>query len=100
MSVDEQRPVLTGLLALVGVALAVGLVAAVAVVGGAHLLGLGGGRADGGGGDVGATMYLPKPHKTQPAGGPSITLGTSSTQTGPTKSPTLNVHRPAKQISL
>jgi hypothetical protein len=100
MSVDEQRPVLAGLLALVGVAVAVGLVAAVAVMGGAHMLGLGGGRADGGAGDVGATMYLPKPHKTHPAGGPSITLGTSPTQSGPTKNPNLKVNKTSKQISL
>ena len=100
MSVDEQRPVLAGLLALVGVAVAVGLVASVAVMGGAHLLGLGGGRAEGGAGDVGATMYLPKPHKTQPASGPSITLGTSSTQSSSTESPHLNVGHPHSQISL
>jgi hypothetical protein len=100
MSVDEQRPVLAGLLALVGVAVAVGLVASVAVMGGAHLLGLGGGRAEGGAGGVGATMYLPKPQKTQPASGPSITLGTSSTQSSSTKSPHLNVGNPKKQISL
>ena len=78
MSMDEQRPVLAGLLALVGVAVAVGLVAAVAVMSGAHLLGLGGGRAEGSAGDAGATMYLPRPHKTQAASGPSITLGSNA----------------------
>jgi hypothetical protein len=100
MSVDEQRPVLAGLLALVGVAVAVGLVAAVAVLGGAHLLGLGGGRAEGGVDGAGATMYLPKPHKTQPASGPSITLGSSATESSPTNTPTLNPNKPKKRISL
>jgi hypothetical protein len=100
MSVDEQRPVLAGLLALVGVAVAVGLVASVAVMGGAHLLGLGGGRAEGGVGGAGATLYLPKPQKTQPASGPSITLGTSSTQSSSTVNPHLHVGSPKKQISL
>jgi hypothetical protein len=99
VSVDEQRPVLAGLLALVGVAVAVGLVAAVAVVGGAHLLGLGGGRADGGAGDAGATMYMPKPHTTRAASGPSITLGSSPTQSSSSRSPRIRKH-PAKQISL
>jgi hypothetical protein len=97
---DEQRPVLAGLLALVGVAVAVGLVAAVAVMSGAHLLGLGGGRAEGSAGDAGATMYLPRPHKTQAASGPSITLGTSPTESSPTKNPNLNVNKPKKRISL
>jgi hypothetical protein len=100
VSVDEQRPVLAGLLALVGVAVAVGLVAAVAVMGGAHLLGLGGGRAEGSAGDSGATMYLPRPHKTQPASGPSITLGSSPTESSPTTNPNLNVNQHKKRISL
>ena len=99
MSVDEQRPVLAGLVALVGVALAVGLVAALTVVGGAHLLGLGGGRADGGAGAAGETMYLPRPQKTQPASGPSITLGSSPTSSSPSQSPRLHT-QPKKQISL
>jgi hypothetical protein len=100
MSVDERRPVLAGLLALVGIAVAVGIVAAVAVVGGAHLLGLGGGRTEGSVGDAGATMVLPKPHKTPPAGGPSITLGTSPTQSTPTTNPNLHVKKTRKRISL
>ncbi|WP_151084166.1 hypothetical protein [Nocardioides cynanchi] len=99
MSVDEQRPVLAGLAALVGVALAVGLVAALAVVAGAHVLGLGGGRADGGPGAAGATMYLPKPQKTQPASGPSITLGSAPTSSSASHSPRVRTH-PRKQISL
>jgi hypothetical protein len=99
VSVDEQRPVLAGLVALVAVAVAVGLVAALTVVGGAHVLGLGGGRADGGAGGAGATMYLPKPQKTHPASGPSITLGSSPTPSSPSSSPRFNTH-PKKRISL
>ncbi|HET9840560.1 MAG TPA: hypothetical protein VFQ01_01020, partial [Nocardioides sp.] len=74
MRSDEERPVIAGLLALIGVAVAVGLIAAVAVVGGAHMLGLGDGHAAVIGGDAGATMVVPKPQKTHPASGPSITL--------------------------
>jgi hypothetical protein len=99
VSADENRPVIAGLLALVGVAVAVGLVAAVAVVAGAHVLGLGGGHAANVAGDPGASMLVPRPKKTPPASGPSITLGSepSSSPTS-TKSPT--IHKPKKRISL
>ncbi len=96
---DEERPVVFGLLALVGVAVAVGLVASVAVLVGAHLVGLGGGHAAAGAGDAGATMEVPKPQKTQPASGPSITLGSNPTSSASeTQSPTIK--KPKKQISL
>jgi hypothetical protein len=96
---DEQRPVVFGLLALAGVAVAVGLVASVAVVIGAHVLGLGGGHAAVAG-DAGATMVVPKPVKTHPASGPSITLGSgpTSARTGQTSRPTIK--KPNKRISL
>ena len=65
MSADEKRPVVSGLLALVGVAVAVGLVTRPGGrLAGAHVLGLGGGHAAVAG-DAGATMYLPKPQKTK-----------------------------------
>ncbi len=98
MSADEQRPVISGLLALVGVALAVGLVTGLAVLAGAHVLGLGGGHAAVAG-DPGATLYLPTPQKTKVSDGPSITLGTSSTSdSSQTSSP--SIHKPKKRISL
>ena len=98
MSVDEKRPVVSGLVALIGVALAVGLVTGVAVLAGAHVLGLGGGHAAVAG-DAGATLYLPKPQKTKAADGPSITLGSSpSSGSSQTSSPT--IRKPKKRISL
>jgi hypothetical protein len=97
---DENRPVIAGLLALVGVAAAVGLIAAVAVVLGAHVLGLGGGHAAVVGGDAGATMIVPKPQKTQPAGGPSITLGSDPTSSSSTQKPPPSIKKPKKTISL
>ena len=96
---DEQRPVLFGLLALVGVAVAVGLVASLAFVVGAHVLGLSGGHAAVVAGDGDATMEVPKPQKTQPASGPSITLGSSPTSSS-TDSPPPKIKQPKKQISL
>jgi hypothetical protein len=96
---DEERPVMFGLLALLGVAVAVGLVASIAVVVGAHVLGLGGGHAATVAGDDGASMVVPKPQKTQPASGPSITLGSNPTSsTTESKSPTIK--KPKKSISL
>ena len=98
VSADEQRPVVSGILALVGVALAGGLVTGVAVLAGAHMLGLGGGHAAVAG-DPGATLYLPKPQKTKASDGPSITLGSSPTS-GSTQSSSPSIHKPKKQISL
>jgi hypothetical protein len=100
VNVEENRPVIAGLIALVGVAVAVGLVAAVAVVGGAHLVGLGGGHAAAVGGDAGATLDVPKPQKTDPANGPSITLGTSPTTSGADDSQSPTIQKPNKKISL
>ena len=97
MSADEQRPVISGLLALVGVALAVGLVTGLAVLAGAHVLGLGGGHAAVAG-DPGATLYLPKPQKTKASDGPSITLGSSPSSSSDTSSP--SIRKPKKRISL
>jgi|SRR4051794_1708208 len=95
---SDERPVIYGLLALVGVALAVGLVTGLAVMAGAHVLGLGGGHAAVAG-DAGASMYLPKPQKTKASDGPSITLGSEPT-TGSTASSAPTVQKPKKQISL
>lgn len=68
-----ERPVAYGLLALVGVGVVVGLVLGLAALGGAQVLGLDGAeQTSGGGGEE--TMYLPKPEKTKPADGPSVTL--------------------------
>ncbi len=99
MAADKEHPVLTGLLALVGVAVALGVVAALSVVAGAHVLGLGNGHAANTGGNN-ATLFLPKPKKTQAASGPSITLGSEPTSTTSTKKPDLTIHKRKKQISL
>jgi hypothetical protein len=100
VNADENRPVIAGLLALIGVAVAVGLVAAVAVVAGAHVLGLGGGHAATVGGGDGATMIVPRPQKTQPDSGPSITLGSSPTSSSTDGQPPPTIKNPKKRISL
>ena len=99
MSADEDRPVVAGLLALVGVAVAIGLVAALAVMVGTHVLGLSGGRAVVAG-DSGASLVVPEPVKTTGPHGPTITLGSSPTQSSNPAKPPPSVHKPKKQISL
>lgn len=76
---NDDSPVRNGLVALLGVSLAVGLILAVVALLGSHLLGLSGGGSGGGSGS-GASMYLPPPEKTTDAGGPLITLYTASSK--------------------
>ena len=79
--VDEQHPVVFGLLALVGVGIVVGLIAGVAALAGAHVLGV-----EGGGSAAGTTaeksMYLPKPQPTTSPTGPEITLAPGEESSG------------------
>ena len=72
---DARHPVLIGLLALVGVGLAVGLVLGVAALAGTKMLGIGENGA--GGAETSQaqdSMYLPRPEKTRSPSGPLITL--------------------------
>ena len=72
-SEGEGRPVLTGLVALVGVGLIVGLVVGLSALVGVRLLGLGDETASAETtGDQ--SMFLPTPEKTPAASGPLITL--------------------------
>jgi hypothetical protein len=75
----EERPVLTGLVALVGVTLAVGLVLGLTALAGTRILGLGGedASAESSGG---ASMYLPKPERTTAPDDPLITLDSTPTE--------------------
>lgn len=75
MSDEEENPVVSGLAALVAVAVVVGLLAGIAVLLGTRLLGISGDT------DLasdepaaGATMYLPDPVETERAEDPAITL--------------------------
>lgn len=94
-----ERPVLTGLTALIGVGILVGLFLGGAALAATHVLGI-----DDGGNSARSTteesMYLPKPSKTQSPSGPLITLppdpnGTSVPSDEPTTETT-----PDKAISL
>lgn len=101
---DEEQPILTGLVALVSVALAVGLIVGIGAFMGARFVGLGGDTdvvADPNGG---ASLYLPSPAKTTGPTGPLITLAPgeptpSDTFTEPTESESESAE-PKRQLSL
>jgi hypothetical protein len=74
----EERPVLTGLVALVAVAVVVGLVAGFAALAGTRIVGLGGANEESGSGNqpqAGETLHLPRPSKTPEPTDPLLTLG-------------------------
>lgn len=99
---DERHPIVTGLVALVGVGVAVGLILGLVMFAGAQVLGLGGGDDSGGGGSE-RSMYLPRPEKTPQASGPEITLApgeSSSPAAGSETAKPTKTKSPRKQITL
>ena len=75
-----QRPVLAGLVALLGVALVVGLLGGMVVLSGSKILGLGGGDSDGGSPTASReTLFIPEPEETETPTGPQITLDVDPT---------------------
>jgi hypothetical protein len=100
----EGRPVLTGLLALVGVAIAVGLILGLVTLAGSKYLGLDN-SSDSSGTTAERSMYLPKPSKTQQPSGPLITLAPGQTQppassSSPADKKPKKPKKPQKKISL
>lgn len=99
----DGHPVIAGLVALVGVGLAVGLIVGVAALVGTRMLGLNGDEASAQT-TSGQSMYLPKPEKTKAEDGPLITLAPDgSTESGGQSRPSQpeTSEEPArKQISL
>lgn len=75
----QDRPVVTGLLALLGVGVVVGVVIGLVALIGIRLLGVGGDE-DGASADATQSMYLPKPVRTSDDSGPQITLGTEGAE--------------------
>lgn len=107
MQTDEDRPILTGLIALVAVALVVGVVLGAAALVGTKILGVGGDDVSSAEATSGESMYLPRPQKTESADGPLITLSpTGGTASGsasasPSDSPTKSKPpKKKKKISL
>lgn len=81
MSDEEENPVISGLVALVAVAVVVGLLAGIAVLLGTRLIGISGDtNLASDEPAAGATMYLPDPQKTERADDPAITLLPTETE--------------------
>jgi hypothetical protein len=70
---DERHPVVAGLVALIGVGLAVGLIAGLAALVGVQVLGLGNAGASSRATEA-QSLYLPKPKPTKGPSGPLVTL--------------------------
>jgi hypothetical protein len=98
---SRERPVIFGLLALVGVALVVGLILGLGALTGAKVLGVDGETTTSGTTSE-ASMFLPKPERTTPAEGPEVTLAPGEepppSPTEPAETETSE--KPAKAISL
>lgn len=77
-----DHPVIAGLVALVGVGLAIGLIVGLAALVGTRLVGLDGEQASAQTTGRGQTMYLPKPEKTKASDGPLITLAPEPSSSG------------------
>lgn len=74
MSVEEDKPVLTGLIALIGVGLVVGLVAGLVVLAGTQFLGVGGDSSASDDSTGQQSLYLPEPKPTKSGDDPLVTL--------------------------
>lgn len=105
MADAEEKPVLSGLVALVAVALVVGLLAGFGALIGTRVLGLGGGGGDTGGGDpaAGESLYLPDPVPTEAEDGPLVSLVPSldedpDEEPPPSEAPTSE--KPEREITL
>lgn len=97
MAEQEGRPVLTGLMALVGVAVVVGLVLGGAALAATQVLGLGDDAATAETSSA-ESLYLPTPEKTEEDNGPAITLAPGAK---PTRTPSATESdKPEKGITL
>jgi hypothetical protein len=95
---DERHPVVAGLVALVGVGLAVGLIAGLAALVGVQVLGIGNAGASSQSTDA-QSLYLPRPKPTKGPSGPLVTLpGDPSTKaTEGSEKPKKKDKKPEKQ---
>lgn len=91
MTSGEKHPIAAGLVALVGVGLAVGLLLGVLTLLGSHVAGLGGGSGSRAA-DAGPSLFLPSPVPTQSSAAASAAPQAASSAPKP--------HRAPKQITL
>lgn len=103
-----EHPVLSGLVALVGVAVVVGLILGGGALAATKVLGLGDDDSASGDATSGDSLYLPRPEKTTAPSGPLVTLASTPEQsdeteeTDPTKSakPDTRISLSASQTSV
>jgi hypothetical protein len=98
MAAGEDRPVLTGLFALVAVAVVVGLVLGGGALAASQVLGIGGDdtSAEATSAD---SMYLPKPSKTPDSNDPQYTFAPGEESSAPSESPSES-EEPEEGITL
>ncbi|CUR55275.1 conserved exported hypothetical protein [metagenome] len=99
MSEKQERPVLTGLIALVAVAVVVGLLMGGAALFGTKILGLDGGGDATGAATKGDSLYLPTPSPTKAAGG-QITLAPGDPTPSSSAPAEENTKKPERKIQL
>lgn len=101
MSEREERPVLTGLVALVAVATVVGLLLGLAALAGSRVLGVDGDQSAAGDSTRGESLYLPDPRPTSSGTGPLITLAPGEpTPSGDTEAGEEATKKQKREISL
>jgi hypothetical protein len=93
----REHPVLSGLIALIGVAVVVGLILGGAALAGTKVLGINDDDATTGGATSGDSMSVPWPERTTESSEPSMTFETSEATEGPPESEST---APETQISL
>ncbi len=98
---QKERPVLTGLVALVAVAAVIGVLLGAVALLGSRVLGVGGSDVAASGATAGDSLYLPDPVATTGQTGPEVTLAPgdptpTDTSTKPGKKPP----KPQREISL
>jgi hypothetical protein len=96
----ENRPVLTGLIALVGVAVAIGLLGGLAVLAGVKVTGIGGDTGAGDEPSSSATFRLPKPSETSTETAPEDSTGTSPGTETTSEAPATGISLSAAQQSV
>ena len=94
-----DHPVLSGLIALVGVAVVVGLILGGAALAGSKVLGLGGDDSATDSATSGDSLYLPKPERTTEPSDPLVTFA-SPDETEQTKESRSETAKPETEISL
>jgi hypothetical protein len=82
---DARHPIVSGLLALLAVGLTVGLILGGAALAATKVLGVGDDDTDNDDSSSGASLYLPRPEKTDGPEGPLITLAPNGQKTEKTE---------------